>query len=51
MMLASQTKAEVDTDTWRSEQTKVVTVSDYVCKAIACIIQSQLGEIIQEGRV
>ncbi len=44
-------KLEADTDTRRSEQTKVVTISDYVCKAVAHIIQSQLGEIIQEGRV
>lgn len=50
-MEASQTKGEADTDTRHSEQAKVVTISDYVCKAIACITQSQLGEIIQGGRV
>lgn len=50
-MSANQTKAETHTDTRHSEQTKVLTISDYVCKAIACIIQSQPGEIIQAGRV
>lgn len=51
MMEASQTKGEADTDTRHSEQSKEVTISDYVCTATACITQSQLGEIIQEGRV
>lgn len=51
MMQANQTEAEAGTDTRHSEKTKVVTISDYVCKATACTIQSQLGEIIQEGRV
>lgn len=49
MMSIDQTGAEAGSDT--SEQTKVGTISDNVCKAVACTIPSQLGEITQRGRV
>lgn len=49
MMSTDQTGAEAGSDT--SEQTKVGAISDYVCKTVTCTIQSQLGEITQQGRV
>lgn len=51
VMQTNQTKARADIDPRHGDQTSPNYFLITCARLIACIIRSQLGEIIQEGRV